>query len=88
MSYFNLDEKVGDYSFPYISSWSSDKKLEELKASMETIRRTASHIITGIEEQLLEKTIIKDDLSKEIAPNTEKSQYIKSTKSRKVPELA
>ena len=61
MSFLGI-ENVGDYSFSYIAGWSSGKDLKELKASMETIRKTASFIISGIEEKLLEKTNIKDRL--------------------------
>lgn len=48
--YFGLD--TSDYSFGYIAGWVSSMELKELKESMETIRQTSSHIITGIEEQL------------------------------------
>lgn len=62
MSFLGI-ENVGDYSFSYIAGWSSGKDLKELKASMEIIRKTASFIISGIEEKLLEKTSIKDRLA-------------------------
>lgn len=48
--YFGIN--TSDYSFGYISGWSSGKDLKELKASMETIRNTAQIIITGINEKL------------------------------------
>lgn len=48
--YFGIN--TSDYSFGYISGWSSGKDLKELKASMETIRKTAQIIITGINEKL------------------------------------
>lgn len=47
--YFGLD--TSDYSFNYLASWSSGKELSELKGSLETIRSTASELITGIEAQ-------------------------------------
>lgn len=57
LSHFGLD--TSDYSFPYIGGWSSSREMKEVKASMDTIRRTASEIIDGIEssmrEQLLER---------------------------------
>ncbi len=43
-----------DYSFGYIASWSTGRDMRELKSSLDTIRRTASELITGIEGQLQE----------------------------------
>ena len=48
--YYGID--TSDYSFGYISGWSSGKDLRELKESMEVIRKTAQMIITGIDNQL------------------------------------
>lgn len=48
--YYGID--TSDYSFGYISGWSSGKDLRELKESMEVIRKTAQTIITGINEKL------------------------------------
>lgn len=45
--HFGLD--TSDYSFGYIAGWSSDKEIKELKASLETIRQTASELITEID---------------------------------------
>ena len=39
LSYFGLD--TSDYSFPYIAGWSNDKDMKVLRASMDTIRKTA-----------------------------------------------
>ena len=50
--HFGVD--TSDYSFGYIAGWSSGRDTKELRASMDTIRRTASELITGIEEQLQE----------------------------------
>ena len=50
--HFGVD--TSEYSFGYIAGWSSDRNTKELKSSMDTIRRTASELITGIEEQLEE----------------------------------
>lgn len=88
MSYFNLDGQVGDYSFSYIATWAADKELKELKASMETIRKTASFIITGIEEKLLEKTSIKDRLAAGEAKKAEHSGKHNNVKARQEPVLA
>ena len=48
--HFGVD--TSDYSFGYIAGWSSGRDTKELRASIDTIRRTASELITGIEEQL------------------------------------
>ena len=50
--HFGVD--TSDYSFGYIAGWSSGRDTKELRSSMDTIRRTASELITGIEEQLQE----------------------------------
>ena len=50
--HFGVD--TSEYSFGYIAGWSSGRDTKELKSSMDTIRRTASELITGIEEQLEE----------------------------------
>ena len=50
--HFGID--TSEYSFGYIAGWSSGKDMKELKSSLDTIRRTASELITGIEEQLIE----------------------------------
>ena len=50
--HFGID--TSDYSFGYIAGWSSGRDTKELRSSMDTIRRTASDLITGIEEQLQE----------------------------------
>ena len=46
--------ETSEYSFGYIAGWSSGKDMKELKSSLDTIRRAASELITGIEEQLKE----------------------------------
>ena len=51
-SRFGIDTSA--YSFNYIGGWSSGRDMKELKYSLDTIRRTSSELITGIEEQLRE----------------------------------
>lgn len=53
--------ETSDYSFDYIATWSSGREVEELKSSLNTIRETASKIITGIEARLLEMEREKDN---------------------------
>ena len=50
--HFGID--TSEYSFGYIAGWSTGRDMKELKSSLDTIRRTASELITGIEEQLRE----------------------------------
>ena len=50
--HFGIDTSA--YSFNYIGGWSSGRDMKELKSSLDTIRRTSSELITGIEEQLNE----------------------------------
>ena len=50
--HFGVD--TSENSFGYIAGWSSGRDTKELKSSMDTIRRAASELITGIEEQLEE----------------------------------
>ena len=50
--HFGID--TSDYSFGYIAGWSSGKDMKELKSSLDTIRKTASELITGIEGALRE----------------------------------
>lgn len=46
-SWLGLD--TSDYSFGYVASWSENKEVKELQASMDIIRKTACKIIEGIE---------------------------------------
>ena len=50
--HFGID--TSDYSFGYIAGWSSGKDMKELKSSLDTIRKTASELIAGIEGALRE----------------------------------
>lgn len=64
--HFGID--TSDYSFGYIAGWSSGKDMKELKSSLDTIRKTASELITGIEGALRELQLnreIEQEQSKE-----------------------
>ena len=78
--HFGVDSS--DYSFGYIAGWSSGRDTKELRASMDTIRKTASELITGIEEQLylleLEKEVVQKET--EITADTELSNMQKAEK--------
>ena len=54
---YGLKIDTSDYSFGYIAGWVSSLELVELKESMETIRKTASYMISGVEEKLKEMAI-------------------------------
>ncbi len=76
--HFGID--TSDYSFGYIAGWSSTKEMPELKSSLDTIRRTSSELIKGIEAQLLE--IEKERAAEQsqediilLVSNTDRSEY-------------
>ena len=51
---------TSDYSFPYVATWSADKEVPELKASLDTIRGTASELIVKIDEKVQTLTTVKE----------------------------
>ena len=51
---------TSDYSFAYVATWSADKEVPELKASLDTIRRTASDMIVKIDEKLQARDSVKE----------------------------
>ncbi|MCD8099403.1 MAG: YodL domain-containing protein [Oscillospiraceae bacterium] len=68
-AYYGIE--TGENSFGYIASWFKDRELKELRASLETINRTADDLITDIDRHFEE--ICKErgiDLSNERAENT------------------
>ena len=77
--HFGID--TSEYSFSYIAGWSSGRDMKELKSSLDTIRRTASELITGIEEQLREiqrdREIMQEQSQEFIlaVSNTERSHF-------------
>ena len=56
--HYGLD--TSDYSFSYVAQWSSGRELAELKASLETIRSTASELIKEIDKNFAELTQDKE----------------------------
>ena len=50
--YFGI--QTGENSFGYIASWSKDKELKELRASLETINKTSCELINDIERHYKE----------------------------------
>ena len=77
--HFGID--TSEYSFSYIAGWSSGRDMKELKSSLDTIRRTSSELITGIEEQLRElqrdREIMQEQSQEFIlaVSNTERSHF-------------
>jgi len=55
-AYFGIE--TGENSFGYIAEWSRTQELKELNASLDTIRKTATELITDIEGKF--KEILKD----------------------------
>lgn len=47
---FNLD--TGDYSFPYISGWSKEHDMQELKGSLDVIRKTSGEFIDKVTQEM------------------------------------
>ena len=62
--HFGID--TSDYSFGYVATWSANRELPELKASLQTIRDAASSLIDEIQENLAslqkEQTFAQDTL--------------------------
>lgn len=65
---------TGENSFGYIATWSKDKELKELRASLETINKTSSELITDIDRNYAE--IVKEreaEIAIETDENTSKT---------------
>lgn len=77
--YFGLD--TSDYSFPYIAGWSSSVDMKELRASMDTIRKTAGEMIDGMTEvmqRLMREQPEREELEETVGfvKNQEKYQEV------------
>ena len=48
---------TSDYSFAYVASWSSDKELNVLKSSLDTIQKQAGQLIDRIDSRFKELLI-------------------------------
>lgn len=88
--HFGIDSS--DYSFGYVAGWSKDKELPELQASLETIRETASTLITAINEKYLGLEKSRDMPEKQAEQKSESQiigntpyKYIKDKQYVKVP---
>lgn len=64
---------TSDYSFGYISGWSKDKEVSELKESLDVIKQTADKLSSSIEEKIRELKKERESLP---MVSEEKEQYI------------
>ena len=60
--------ETGDSSFAYVTSWSKNKELPELKASLECISKTASKMIEDITEKCPSLNVGKEQGEKQKEP--------------------
>ena len=71
--YYGIE--TGENSFGYIATWSKGKELKELRASLETINKTASELITDIDRHFAEickeRGIDRENLTAAEQPNVE-----------------
>lgn len=71
--YYGIE--TGENSFGYIATWSKGKELKELRASLETINKTASELITDIDwhfaEICKERGIDRENLAAAEQPSVE-----------------
>ena len=51
-AYYGIE--TGENSFGYLAAWAKDRELTELRASLETINRTSSSLITDIDRHYAE----------------------------------
>ena len=73
--YYGIE--TGENSFGYIATWSKGKELKELRASLETINKTASELITDIDRHFAEickeRGINREEVS---ATQTDEALYL------------
>ena len=76
--YFGI--QTGENSFGYIATWSKDKELKELRASLETINKTSCELINNVERHY--KEICKErgiDLTAKQEPEQVSQQRAEAT---------
>ena len=99
--YFGIE--TGDNSFGYIASWSQGKELEELKTSLTIINKTASELITSIEQHFQEickergiSIDLQEQAAEEPVPEVDEVTFfakelaaylVEGSKERKLPEV-
>lgn len=77
---------TSDYSFNYVAGWSEGKELPELKASLDTIRRAASEMITSIDEKL-EELSKREKTQEQTIEQTENSSGDETDRKEELQEL-
>ena len=80
--YLGLD--TGDYSFGYITGWSSGREQKELRSSLDCIRNTAAELIDSVESHCLDRP------PPETAPQSRKRRTKgrkKQARTSKVPSI-
>lgn len=73
----NLD--TSDYSFGYISGWSKNREVSELKENLELIKSTADKISADLEKELT-RSVKQEKNEAEFAENVMKKQEEKRQK--------
>ena len=74
-AYFGIETSAN--SFGYVATWSKDKDLKAFKESLDTIRKTSSDLISGVEQQF--KEICKErgiSLEAEKPPQEQEKLYM------------
>lgn len=84
--HFGLD--TSQVSFPYIASWSSDKSLKELTASLSVIQRESDDLISEIERRFLERGKAQDKASERPAESRSIKAHLAAAEKRKASEEA
>ena len=85
--HFGID--TSDYSFGYIAGWSSGKEMTELKSSLDTIRRTASEMISGIElylQELQKDRVVEQEQDIVQMPEDSELSVMKQTETKDMME--
>ena len=76
---------TSDYSFSYVAGWSEGKEMPELKASLDTIRRAASEMITAIDEKVEE--LVAQKTQEQIAAVPERAKPDTADRKEELAEL-
>lgn len=87
---------TGENSFGYIATWSKDKELKELRASLETINSTSSELITDIgrhyadimKEREAEMTVETAEVATETTPDVSEDENPTSDSNDVIDEIA
>lgn len=69
-SHYGID--TSEYSFAYVAAWSSDKELNELKSSLDTIQKQAAELIDRIDTRFQE--LLKEQPTQEQSNEPTKEQ--------------